>query len=87
LVYFGIIIFAGIPFSLKKGALTPFLMQPAPLLRKKGVPAKFSKKEFLPKCQKGVLDIPTKTIPYHHVCAGMVHRHRPDSQYWYGMHL
>ena len=49
-VHFGIIFLAGTPFSLKKGALDPFLrkkgapalflIQPAPLLRKKGVPAK-----------------------------------------------
>jgi hypothetical protein len=29
-----------VPFLRKKGALAPFLIQPAPLLRKKGVPAK-----------------------------------------------
>jgi hypothetical protein len=49
-VHFGIIFLAGTPFSLKKGALapflrekggtSPFLIQPAPLLRKKGVPVK-----------------------------------------------
>ncbi len=49
-VHFGIIFLAGTPFSLKKvalvpflrkrGAQAPFLMQPAPLLWKKGVPVK-----------------------------------------------
>ncbi len=49
-VHFGIIFLVGNPISLKKGAkapflrkkgaLAPFLIQPAPLFRKKGVPAK-----------------------------------------------
>jgi hypothetical protein len=48
---FGIVNLAGIPFSLKRGALAPFLMHPSPLFEEyrsshqivqKGVPAKSS---------------------------------------------
>ncbi len=40
LVHFGIIILAGTPFFLKRGVTAPFFRGPAPILRKKGFPAK-----------------------------------------------
>jgi hypothetical protein len=40
LVHFGIIFLAGTPFFLEMGVMAPFLMGPAPILRKKGFPAK-----------------------------------------------
>jgi hypothetical protein len=42
--YIGTVNLAGTPFSLKKGALAPFLVHQAPLLRNKGVPTKLFKK-------------------------------------------
>ncbi len=40
LVHFGIIILVGTPFFLKRGVMAPFFRGPAPILRKKGFPAK-----------------------------------------------
>ena len=39
-VHFGIIILVGTPFFLKRGVTAPFFRGPAPILRKKGFPAK-----------------------------------------------
>ncbi len=39
-VHFGIIILAGTPFFLERGVMAPFFRGPAPILRKKGFPAK-----------------------------------------------
>ncbi len=64
-VHFGIIFLAGTPFSLKrghwppfwvkKGAPAPFLTQPAPLLRKKGVPAKLVIPTEIPTAQLNLI--------------------------------
>ncbi len=39
-IHFGIIILAGTPFFFKRGVTAPFFRGPAPILRKKGFPAK-----------------------------------------------
>jgi hypothetical protein len=50
--YFGIVNYAGTPFSLKRGALASFSMHQAPLLRNEGVPTKLFKKGVSAKLSK-----------------------------------
>jgi hypothetical protein len=49
------------PFWGKKGAMAPFLIQPAPLLRKKGVPAKLVIPTEIPTAQLNLIPKNTDT--------------------------
>jgi hypothetical protein len=85
LVHFGIIKLAGAPFSLQKGRLWNPFGALSPLLREKGFPMDFFKKNVPRNFKKEFLLNPTvQKIPtvYTNRLVLVPYQYRPDSQYW-----